>query len=68
MLVLSTQTAFRDCYLGIPMVHFLIAIEQAISVSHAFGLRSFSTFRRWPFRLTTAPAEGSTVGFSPRGN
>jgi hypothetical protein len=67
VLVLSTQTAFRDCYLSIPMVHFLIAIEQAISVSHAFGLRRFSMFSRWPFRLTTAPTEGSTVGFSPRG-
>jgi hypothetical protein len=68
VLVLSTQTAFSDYYLGIPMVHFLIAIEQAISDSHAFGLRSFSMFSRWPFRLTTASVKGSTVGFSPRGN
>jgi hypothetical protein len=68
VLVLSTQAAFRDCYLSIPMVHFLIAIEQVISDSHAFGLRSFSMFSRWPFRLTTAPVKGSTVGFSPRGN
>jgi hypothetical protein len=68
VLVLSTPTAFRDCYLSIPMVRFLIAIEQAISDSHAFGLRAFSMFSRWPFQLTAAPVKGSTVGFSPRGN
>lgn len=68
VLVLSTQTAFRDCYVSIPRLHFLIAMEQAISYSHAFGLRSFSMFSRWPFRFTTASSEGSTVGFSPRGN
>jgi hypothetical protein len=68
VLVLSTQSAFRDCYVSIPMIHFLIAIEQAISYSHAFGLRTFSMFSRWPFRLTTASSEGSTVGFSARGN
>jgi hypothetical protein len=66
VLVLSTQTAFRDCYLSTPMVHFLIAIEHAISYSYACGLRSFSMFSRWPSRFTTAPLEGSTVGSSPR--
>jgi hypothetical protein len=68
VLVLSTQTAFRDCYLSISMIHFLVAIERAISDCHAFGLRSFSMFSRWPFQLTTASVKGSTVGFSPRGN
>ena len=68
VLVLSTQTAFRDCYLSIPMVNFLIDIERAISGSYALGLRSFSIFTRWPFQLTTASAEGSTVQSSLRGN
>lgn len=68
ILMLSTQSPFRDCYLIFPVVDFLAAIEKAISDSHAFGLRSFSMFNRWPFRLTTAPVAGSTVRYSERGN
>jgi hypothetical protein len=68
ILVLSTQSPFRDCYLVFPIVHFLTTIEKAISDNHAFGLRSFSMFYRWSSRRTTAPVAGSTVDISPRGN
>jgi hypothetical protein len=44
ILVLSTQSPFRDCYLIFPRVHFLAAIEKAISDSHAFGLDRFRCF------------------------
>jgi hypothetical protein len=67
ILVLSTQSPFRDCYLIFPMAHFLAAVEKAISDTHAFGLRSFSMFNRWSFRLTTSVA-GSTVRYLQRGN
>lgn len=68
ILVLSTQSPFQDCYLIFPMIHFLAAVEKAVSDTHAFGLTAFSTFSRWPFQRTTVPVAGSTVGFSLRGN
>lgn len=68
ILVLSTQSPFQDCYLIFPMIHFLAAVEKAVSDTHAFGLTSFSTFSRGPSQRTTAPVVGSTVGFSLRGN
>lgn len=68
ILVLSTQSPFRDCYLIFPMIHFLALVEKAISDTHAFGPTAFSKFSRWPSRRTTAPIAGSTVDFSLRGN
>lgn len=68
VLVLSTESTFKDCYLLFPMSRFLAYVERAVSDSHAFGLQSFSMFSRCPVQLTTAAVKGSSIAFSPRGN
>ncbi|HEV8404712.1 MAG TPA: hypothetical protein VGQ13_02280 [Nitrososphaera sp.] len=68
VLVLSSRTPFKDCYVAFPMTDFLVNIEKALSDVQTFGVRRFSMFTRWPMRLTTAPIAGSAASFSARGN